>query len=257
MNPKGGVVLSDISGPEGGAADLAALLGISDRKVRELARQGVFPKVRRGVYDLRESIKAFYESSLRSDLSPTPDDSPLPGLSPLDRVSAPALADILGLSARRVQQLGSEGILSKDGEGYPLSGAIQEYCEYLRGGARSNQDELDVETLRLTRAKADKAEIAVELLVGTTASMDAVEQVWGDMVTVFRSRMLGLPGKMAPLLAGKKDPAEVQSLLAEEVKDGLAELASFDPSEVVNKALPEDLDDDSPSSDSDGVGVGG
>ena len=119
-------------------------------------------------------------------------------------MSAPALADILGLSARRVQQLGSEGILSKDGEGYPLSGAIQEYCEYLRGGARSNQDELDVETLRLTRAKADKAEIAVELLVGTTASMDAVEQVvggHGDGISVADVRR---PRKNGSSFGGKK-----------------------------------------------------
>ena len=48
MNPKGGVVLSDIFGPEGGAADLAALLGISDRKVRELAAKVSFLRLGEG-----------------------------------------------------------------------------------------------------------------------------------------------------------------------------------------------------------------
>lgn len=242
--------MADKGPPEGSAADLASLLGISDRTVRELARKDVFVKLRRGVYDLRESIRAYYEAELAKVVGT--DDAGGP-----DSINSSSLADLLGLTPRWIQKLSADGVLSKDGDRYDLSTAVQEYCEYLRGGAKSNQDELDIETLRLTRAKADKAEIAVELLVGTTASMDAVEQVWGDMVTVFRSKMLGLPGKMAPLLTGKKDPAEVQSLLMEEIVNGLTELASFDPTEVVDKALPEDPDDDGSSSDVDGVGMGG
>ena len=241
-----------LEAPEGNAEDLAGLLGISSRQIRDMARKGLLAKVRRGVYDLRESVKTYYERKMEE-------------VSPLDsgdlfskNLSSSDLADLLGISPRWVQKLTADGTLKKNPEDkYNLAQAVQGYCEYLRGTSKSNQGDLDAETLRLTRAKADKAEISVEMLLGETVRIEAVGQIWGDLVTVFRSRMLGLPNKMAAILALKEDPAEIRDLIMEEVRDALEDLARFDPEDVVERALPEDPEDDEPSSEPDGIGMGG
>ncbi len=241
-----------LEAPEGNAEDLAGLLGISSRQIRDMARKGLLAKVRRGVYDLRESVRTYYERKMEE-------------VSPLDsgdlfskNLSSSDLADLLGISPRWVQKLTAEGTLKKNPEDrYDLAQAVQGYCEYLRGTSKSNQGDLDAETLRLTRAKADKAEISVEMLLGETVRIEAVGQIWGDLVTAFRSRMLGLPNKMAAILALKEDPAEIRDLIMEEVRDALEDLARFDPEDVVERALPEDPEDDEPSSEPDGIGMGG
>jgi len=237
---------------EGGVKDLAAILGITERSVQKFAAQGLFRKVRRGVYDLQESVKTYYENEGKEVSSSDSGDLFSKNLSSSD------LADLLGISPRWVQKLTADGTLKKNPEDrYDLAQAVQGYCEYLRGATKSNQGDLDAETLRLTRAKADKAEISVEMLLGETVRIEAVGQIWGDLVTVFRSRMLGLPNKMAAILALKEDPAEIRDLIMEEVRDALEDLARFDPEDVVERALPEDPEDDEPSPEPDGIGMGG
>ena len=58
-----------LEAPEGNAEDLAGLLGISSRQIRDMARKGLLAKVRRGVYDLRESVKTYYERKME-EVSP-------------------------------------------------------------------------------------------------------------------------------------------------------------------------------------------
>jgi phage terminase Nu1 subunit (DNA packaging protein) len=241
--------------PEGSAEDLADLLGVTSRQIREMAKKGFLVKIRRGVYDLRESVKAYYDQRQGK----APSSNVVENGDPLARsVSSSELADLLGISPRWVQKLTVDGTLKKNAEDrYGLAEAVQGYCEYLRGATKSNQGDLDAETLRLTRAKADKAEISVEMLLGETVRIEAVGQMWGDLVTVFRSRMLGLPNKMAAILALKEDPAEIRNLIMEEVRDALEDLARFDPEDVVERALPEDPEDDESPSETDGIGMGG
>jgi len=240
--------------PEGNAAELASLLGISPRKVRILAEKNIVVKIRRGIYDLRRSIRAYYQATIVQDSRAT--DKPGSPTKP-DTVSSSDLADLLGLSPRRVQQLTADGVMTKADSGYPLSESIQQYCDYLKNGAKSNQPELDAANLRLVQAKADKAEISVSILLGDTVRLDMVEKVWGNLVTIFRSRILTMPWKLAPVLAKMDDPAEIEAVVMEEVKEGLGELAEFDPEEVIDRSVPEDTEDDGTASDPDGVGVGG
>jgi len=240
--------------PEGSAEDLADLLGVTSRQIREMSKKGLLVKIRRGVYDLRESVKAYYDQGQgKAPSSNVENGDPL-----VRSVSSSELADLLGISPRWVQKLTADGTLKKNAEDrYGLAEAVQGYCEYLRGSTKSNQGDLDAETLRLTRAKADKAEISVEILLGETVRIEAVSQIWSDLVTVFRSRMLGLPNKLAATLALKDDPAEIRQLVMEEVRDALEDLARFNPEDVIERALPEDPEDDEPSPEPDGIGMGG
>lgn len=57
-----------------------------------------------------------------------------------------------------------------------------------------------------------------------------VEAVWSDILTRFRSRILALPSKAAPIICAtrKRDPAQIQALLDGLVREALAELAAYD-----------------------------
>lgn len=239
--------------PEGNATDLASLLGISPRKVRLLTEKNIMVKIRRGIYDLRKSIRGYYLSVL----TPDPESPDMRPEARPDTVSSSELADLLGLSSRWIQKLTADGVITKSENGYSLSKSVQQYCDYLRNGAKSNQPELDAANLRLVQAKADTAEISVSILLGDTVRLDMVEKVWGNLVTIFRSRVLAMPWKLAPVLAKMDDPAEIEAAMMEEVKDGLDELSAFDPEEVIDRSVPEDTGDDGPAADPDGVGMGG
>lgn len=244
---------------EGTTQDLARLLGITPRTVQKLTRKGIFKRISRGVYDLGTCARAYFEYERAQEV---PITAVLPN-SPVEfikkvKVSAAELGEILEITARWVQKLASRGVFVKDadGERYSFLEALRSYHEYLRNNSRSNQDDIDIETLRLTRAKADKAEIAVEILKGETAKIETVMQIWGDLITIFRSRMLGMPNKLASTLAHIDDPAEIQALVMEEVRDALGELAAVNTDDLVEKALQDDLEDDSSTSEPDGITVG-
>ena len=45
---------------------LAGCLGLTSRRIRELAKQGVVVKIRRGAYDLEKSIQAYVDFRVNS-----------------------------------------------------------------------------------------------------------------------------------------------------------------------------------------------
>lgn len=53
--------------PSGSSMDLARLLGITDRRVRQLTNEGVIKRRPEGDYDLTQSIQAYYEFKLMPD----------------------------------------------------------------------------------------------------------------------------------------------------------------------------------------------
>lgn len=62
---------------------------------------------------------------------------------------------------------------------------------------------------------------------GTLIKRDAAQRAWLEVVCRIRDRMLGLPGKMAPRLAGRKLPeVEIRNLLQTEVESLLTGLAN-------------------------------
>lgn len=50
-----------------GAGELAAILGITDRRVRQLVDEGIFFRTGRGRYPLAESVQAYVEWRLKSE----------------------------------------------------------------------------------------------------------------------------------------------------------------------------------------------
>ena len=48
-----------------------------------------------------------------------------------------------------------------------------------------------------------------------------------DMLVNFKSRLMAIPAKQAPILAKKSDRAEIFALLKEEIDEALLELSDF------------------------------
>ena len=58
---------------------------------------------------------------------------------------------------------------------------------------------------RLTKAKADIAEMQAKRLAGDLVDVDHVTDVWCDAVANFRARTLAIAHKAAPLVAVETD----------------------------------------------------
>ena len=75
--------------------------------------------------------------------------------------SAKALAKLLGLTERRVQQLTKEGVIpavsSAGGYGYELAPAVQAYIAYVKAGAQSKVSSEREQALKQQKLEADIA----------------------------------------------------------------------------------------------------
>ena len=140
-------------------------------------------------------------------------------------VSAGELAEYLGISARRVQQLAKEG-MPRIGRGeYPLREAVRYYVEYLHRLLDENQNETIItEKIRLTRAKAKKAELEAEKAGGAVLDVEKVRHEVMVLAVALKEAFLSLPGRLAPALSGL-ETGEVKQKITEEITDTLNKVA--------------------------------
>lgn len=140
-------------------------------------------------------------------------------------VSTSELAQILGLTERRIQQLVGEGMPRIANGRFDLRACVRFYIGLLHDRLDENSSETIVkEKIRLYRARAEKAE--VESLKLRQSSLDA-ESVRQDALRVaqfIREAFLSLPGRLAPDL-GDKPVAYVKNILEKVVLETLNSVA--------------------------------
>ncbi len=147
------------------------------------------------------------------------------------------LADILGFTGpRRVQQLTKEGALTREANGlYNIPASVERFYRKRFVGAAA----VDFETERALheKAKRELAEINLARTKGEIHMAGDVEMVWTGMLMNFRSRIMGMPSKLAPQIVGMETIAEISGVLEAATSEALAELSEYDPaqfSEVSN-----------------------
>ncbi|MEB3103072.1 hypothetical protein [Ferviditalea candida] len=147
--------------------------------------------------------------------------------------STAQLAELLGLSPRRIQQLAEEGVIVKVARGqYKAADSIQNYIRYLQEKERAtSDDEIDYfkERALHEKVKREKAELELAVMKGELHRSEDVKFVMNDMIAAFRSKVLALPSKLSPQLAGKTEIPVIQDLLNREVQEALTELSEYDP----------------------------
>jgi len=138
------------------------------------------------------------------------------------------LAEAFEMTPRRVQQLAEEGVFPKAGRGkYLAIECIKNYTRSLQAKTGSGTVDLDYERALHERAKREKTELQLAVMKGEMHRSEDVEYVMNDMIAAFRSRILSLPAKVSPRLAGKKEIPVILEILTTEVRDALNELSEY------------------------------
>jgi|TARA_R110002050_G_scaffold177050_1_gene310146 phage terminase Nu1 subunit (DNA packaging protein) len=141
------------------------------------------------------------------------------------------LAEHLDLSTKRISELIRDGILPSKMGRSPINIDVCRiaYISYLRklGGynKKSGGGDIAEEKTRLTKAQADKAELEVSELEGQLIPAQLVQDTWTDMVANVRSKLLGLPSRIAHQVIAMETYPEAEQLIKENVHDALSELA--------------------------------
>ena len=143
-------------------------------------------------------------------------------------VSTTELATVLGVSARRVQQMAQDGTIPTCRKGcFRLADSVQRYVKFL-----SDEDKKLEKTRRVaeTTMKASKATIAkleAEELKGTMHRAEDVAALTEDLVYTIRGALNALPGRLAVDVAAVSTPAEASEVIRKEVSKVMRELAGY------------------------------
>ncbi len=152
--------------------------------------------------------------------------------------STQTIAQIFGVSTRRVEQLKTEGIIKGQGKPtkYDLLPTIKAYIKYLADKANGRekkeamanleeqklQAEVDIKT-----AKAQAAQMELAELQGKLHRAEDVEAITTDHVLFLRSMLIALPGKLAVDLGGTHTAAEQAEKVRQEVYYILDQLTNY------------------------------
>lgn len=157
-------------------------------------------------------------------------------------VSSTVLADLFGLTTRRIRMLADEGVIQKTSRGrYNLQENIKSYIVYLKASQdlkeKTVDDELDPDKERalLTRRQREKLDLEIAAMRGQMHFSSDVERVMNDMLANFRAKLIAIPTKIAPVLIARNDISEIQQLLQKEFFEVLQELSCYDPAAFYNE----------------------
>ncbi len=151
------------------------------------------------------------------------------------------IADLLGLTKRRIQQLTKDGIITAtktaDGNQYELISTVRNYITYLRetvtkGGKKSEEiNELQKDKIKsdieLKQSQIEFHKIKAKIANGEYLDKTNVEQDYHRFFNVFKKFALGIPPRIAAQLNGYIDPLQIRTIEAEIDKDIKNQLTSF------------------------------
>lgn len=154
-------------------------------------------------------------------------------ISDTTEVSVSELAAVLGLSANRIYQMTTDGILQKTGRGrFLLADAVQRYVGFITKEPVT-EDEQKMEKARRmaeVQLKASKAKIVgleADELQGKMHRSEDVEAMTADLLYAVRGALIALPGRLAVDVAQAGTAAEASEVIRQEVNKVLTEIAQY------------------------------
>lgn len=164
--------------------------------------------------------------------------------------SASVLADMLGIKQTTVRHLASSGVMPRVTNGrYKLRDCVHNYVMQLRiqsknpeSGSTDQKPELRDMQAKHEAIKLQMSDMQLKLMQGKLHKSEDVERVMTNMLASMRAKLLSLPSRVAPSIAGVSDPAEVVTILKDVIYDVLHELADYTPEMFYGEDLM--LDDD-------------
>lgn len=165
-------------------------------------------------------------------------------------VSAAVLGDLFGVTDRRIRQMAEEGIVVRAAKGrYKLVDSIKNYLLTLKLAADGVGVELvdgvinfDEEKALHERVKRHISELKLQIMKGELHKAEDVEMVMMDMLVAFKTRVMNIPSKVAPILENR-DAAFIKDRLTKEVIEALNELKDYDPKAFYSDEYVEESED--------------
>lgn len=147
-------------------------------------------------------------------------------------VSTTELASILGITARRVQQLAQDGTIIPEKRGrYGLANSVQRYIEFLtsrdKGVQELDQAKLDAE-VRLKEAKALIGELEAKELQGKMHRSEDVAAMTEDLIYFLRQMIITIPGRCSVDTAAAQTPAETSDIIRKEIYQIMTAMADYE-----------------------------
>lgn len=137
--------------------------------------------------------------------------------------SAKALAKLLGLTERRVQQLTKEGVIpavsSAGGYGYELAPAVQAYIAYVKAGAQSKVSSEREQALKQQKLEADIAlkesqselhRLKKDITAGKYIPVEEVKRDYARFFVSFKRFALAMPERLIRGMGLVADPLEAR-----------------------------------------------
>lgn len=156
-------------------------------------------------------------------------------------VNQKELAEILGLSDRRIRQLIKDfGLFSayeaggKKQKRYQLEKCVQEYIQYKiseETGEGASRGREEAQT-RHEEIKIKISKLKLQRLRRELHAAEDVEDFLTEMLVAFRARLMVIPQKVGPLAADEDDVSRVIALLEKEVLETLDTLSEYDPLKI-------------------------
>lgn len=166
------------------------------------------------------------------------------------------IANLFGVSVRRIQQLTQEGVISTvqtaHGRRYELAPTIQKYVKYLSdkayGKSKSEAEEkLKEQKLRaeiaLKESQGELHRLRTEIAAGNYVSVEEVKIDYSRFFMSFKKFAMSIPSKLAGRLTGFVDPVEVRQLENELQKEVTKLLRGFVVSAIIEEKQPKDNTD--------------
>lgn len=166
-------------------------------------------------------------------------------------VSAAVLGNIFGVTDRRIRQMAEEGIIVRAAKGrYNLVDSLKNYILSLKLAVDSNDSdnpdgELNFEEEKALheRVKRHISEMKLQTMKGELHKADDVRHVMTDMLSSFKTRMMNIPAKVAPVLEDR-DAGYIKERLTSEVTEALNELKDYNPADFYSDEYVESEDDE-------------
>lgn len=135
-------------------------------------------------------------------------------------ISAPALAELFGCTPDMVRRYVNDYGMPRVANGKYLMGeCVQWYINRLRLAAAGGESgDVSKEKLRLIRAQRHRVEIQNKQARGELIDHETVANVLNQMGSIFSTQLDGLGPRMASVLSGIDDPAEIQRVLFDECR---------------------------------------
>ncbi len=157
-------------------------------------------------------------------------------------VSKDTIAQLFGISSRRVEQLVSDGIIErikvKNEVKFETIPTIQKYLKYLADKAHGRESKSKEAELKEKKMNAEIAlkesqgelhRLRTEIAQGNYIAIEEVKADYSRFFIVFKNFALSIPSKLSGRLSGAVDPVEVRSIendLQKEIKKLLNEFVS-------------------------------